>query len=75
MVQKSTMPTPHSGGTPAAVHRVPGKGSTPTAPGTVTTPGKPNTSGGDGQSVMTTAGLTHGSVTGSGHGSGGNSGK
>ena len=76
MVQKSTMPSPHSGSKPAAVHRVPGKSTASTAPGTVTTPGTPNNA--DSGTVMTTAALAHGSATSSGHGGGGgggNSGK
>jgi hypothetical protein len=74
MVKKATMPSPHSGSAPATVHRAPAKGTTPAAPGAITTPGQPNNA--DAGTVMTTAALAHGSVTGSGHGnSGGNSGK
>jgi hypothetical protein len=74
MVKKATMPSPHSGSAPATVNRAPAKGTTPTAPGDVTTPGAPSNA--DSGTVMTTAALAHGTVTGSGHGaSSGNSGK
>jgi hypothetical protein len=83
MVQKSTLPSPHSGAgsAPPTLSRAPAKGDTLAAPGTVMTSASHSASSGAGETTQpagAVAGLAHGTVSSSGHGAssgGGSSGK